>query len=229
MDGFGARRSDNPPDTAHADRSGSQARATANILGSRQELCPLPGNRQPWHDQHADSSQPGMAPTVRGRHGDNDIASHSMGSSTTRMASQTHQNRAGHPSPPNSGNGQLDFADSAPVGVHRVECGAEEGPAFKQGQPLPRTDQASRSQPAQEHGKGRKVHRLQSLKPLRPDLQADVVVMLLTLTIHQHAAEVYRDLDLLANNCAGKVIGLRLRKERVNKTSLAKELEKLQL
>ncbi|CAE7336147.1 pksN [Symbiodinium pilosum] len=59
--------------------------------------------------------------------------------------------------------------------------------------------------------------------------KADVVVMLLTLTIHQHAAEVYRDLDLLANNCAGKVIGLRLRKERVNKTSLAKELEKLQL
>ena len=67
------------------------------------------------------------------------------------------------------------------------------------------------------------VHRLQSLKPLRPDLQADVVVMLLTLTIHQHAAEVYRDLDLLANNCAGKVIGLRLRGERVSKTSLAKE------
>ena len=53
--------------------------------------------------------------------------------------------------------------------------------------------------------------------------------MLLTLTFHQHAAEFYRDLDLLANNCAGRVIGLRLRKERVSKTSLAKELEKLQL
>ncbi|CAE7329088.1 pksN, partial [Symbiodinium pilosum] len=117
MDGFGARRSDNPPDTAHADQSGIQARATADILGSRQELCSLPGSRQPWHDQHADSSQPGMAPTVRGRHGDD---------------SQTYQNRAGHPSPPNSGNGQLDFADSAPVVVHRVERGAEEGPAIKQ-------------------------------------------------------------------------------------------------
>ena len=74
------------------------------------------------------------------------------------------------------------------------------------------------------------MHRLQSLKPPCPDLQADVVVvMLLTLTIHQHAADVYRDLDLPANNCAEKVIGFRLRKERVNKTSLAKELEKLQL
>ena len=52
------------------------------------------------------------------------------------------------------------------------------------------------------------VHRFQSLKPLRPDLQAEVVVMLLTLTLHQQAADVYRDLDLLANNCAGKVIGL---------------------
>ena len=55
------------------------------------------------------------------------------------------------------------------------------------------------------------------------------MVMLLTLTLHQQAADVYRDLDLLANNCAGKVIGLRLRRERVSNTTLAKELEKLQL
>ena len=49
------------------------------------------------------------------------------------------------------------------------------------------------------------------------------------LTVHQHAAEVYRGLDLLENNCAGKLIGLRLRKERVRKSALAKELERLQL
>ena len=66
------------------------------------------------------------------------------------------------------------------------------------------------------------VHRFQSLKPLKQD-------MILTLTVHQHAAEVYRDLDLLENNCAGKLIGLRLRKERVSKSALAKELERLQL
>ena len=155
MDGFGARRSNHPPDTAYAGQGGSQARATADILGSGQELRSLPGNRQPWHDQHADPSQPGMAPTVRGRHSDYDAASHSMGSSMTRMASQAHQDRAGHPGPPNSGDGQLDFADSAPVGVHRVECGAEEGPAIKQRQPLSRSGQASRSQPAEEHGEGR--------------------------------------------------------------------------
>ena len=73
------------------------------------------------------------------------------------------------------------------------------------------------------------VHRFQSLKPLKRDLQTEVVVMILTLTIHQHAAEVYRDLDLLENNCADKLIGLRLRKERVSKSALAKELERLQL
>ena len=73
------------------------------------------------------------------------------------------------------------------------------------------------------------VHRFQSLKPLKPDIQAEVVVMLLTLTIHQQAAEIYKDLDTLANNCVGKLIGLRLRRERVSKSALAKELEKLQL
>ena len=73
------------------------------------------------------------------------------------------------------------------------------------------------------------VHRFQSLKPLKPDLQAEVVVMLLTLTIHHQAAEIYADLDTLANNCVGKLIGLRLRRERVSKSALAKELEKLQL
>ena len=41
------------------------------------------------------------------------------------------------------------------------------------------------------------VHRFQSLKPLKPDLQAEVVVMILTLAVHQHAAAVHRDLDLL--------------------------------
>ena len=56
------------------------------------------------------------------------------------------------------------------------------------------------------------VHRFQSLKPLKPDIQAEVVVMLLTLTIHQQAAEIYKDLDTLANNCVGKLIGLRLRR-----------------
>eukprot|EP00439_Symbiodinium_sp_Y106_P018097 s6942_g2.t1 len=75
------------------------------------------------------------------------------------------------------------------------------------------------------------VHRFQSLKPLKPDLQAEaeVVVMLLTLTIHHQAAEIYADLDTLANNCVGKLIDLRLRRERVSKSALAKELEKLQL
>ena len=73
------------------------------------------------------------------------------------------------------------------------------------------------------------VHRFQSLKPLKQDIQAEVVVMLLTLTIHQQAAEIYKDLDTLANNCVGKLIGLRLRRERVSKSALAKELEKLQL
>ena len=70
---------------------------------------------------------------------------------------------------------------------------------------------------------------LEWMKPLKPDLQAEVIVMLLTLTIHQHAVEIYRDLDVLANNSVGKLIGLRLRRERVSKTDLAKELEKLQL
>ena len=73
------------------------------------------------------------------------------------------------------------------------------------------------------------VHRFQSLKPLKPDLQAEVVVMLLTLAIHHQAAEIYTDLDTLANNCVGKLIGRRLRRERVSKSALAKELEKLQL
>ncbi|CAE7406544.1 unnamed protein product [Symbiodinium sp. CCMP2592] len=73
------------------------------------------------------------------------------------------------------------------------------------------------------------VHRFQSLKPLKPELQAEVIVMLLTLTIHQHAAEIYEDLNTLANNSAGKIIGLRLRRERVGKSALAKELERLHI
>ncbi|CAE7214543.1 Pol [Symbiodinium natans] len=73
------------------------------------------------------------------------------------------------------------------------------------------------------------VHRFQSLRPLKPDLQAEVITMVLTLTVHQQAAAVYHDLDLLANNCAGKLIGLRLRRERVGKTTLTKELERLQI
>ncbi|CAE7718877.1 pksN [Symbiodinium sp. CCMP2592] len=73
------------------------------------------------------------------------------------------------------------------------------------------------------------VHRFQSLKPLKPELQAQVIVMLLTLTIHQNAAEIYEDLDILANNSAGKIIGMRLRRERVGKSALAKELEHLQI
>ncbi|CAE7247000.1 pksN [Symbiodinium natans] len=73
------------------------------------------------------------------------------------------------------------------------------------------------------------VHRFQSLRPLKPDLQAEVITMVLTLTVHQQAAAVYHDLDLLANNCAGKLIGLRLRRERVGKTALTKELERLQI
>eukprot|EP00439_Symbiodinium_sp_Y106_P002917 s10371_g1.t1 len=60
------------------------------------------------------------------------------------------------------------------------------------------------------------VHRFQSLKPPKPDIQAE-------------AAEIYKDLDTLANNCVGKLIGLRLRRKRVSKSALAKELEKLQL
>ena len=52
-----------------------------------------------------------MAPTVRGGHGDNDFEGHLMGSSSTRMASQASQNREGHPGPPDSGDGQLDFAE----------------------------------------------------------------------------------------------------------------------
>ncbi|CAE6924592.1 unnamed protein product [Symbiodinium sp. CCMP2592] len=73
------------------------------------------------------------------------------------------------------------------------------------------------------------VHRFQSLKPLKPELQSEVIVMLLTLTIHQHAAEIYEDLNTLANNSAGKIIGMRLRRERVGKSALAKELERLQI
>ncbi|CAE7238885.1 unnamed protein product [Symbiodinium natans] len=56
--------------------------------------------------------------------------------------------------------------------------------------------------------------------------KAEVITMVLTLTVHQQAAAVYHDLDLLANNCAGKLIGLRLRRERVGKTALTKELER---
>ena len=73
------------------------------------------------------------------------------------------------------------------------------------------------------------VHRFQSLKPLKPDLQAEVVVMLLTLTLRQKGEEIKKDLDLLADNSVGKLVGLRLRRERVSKTVLAKELEKLRL
>ncbi|CAE7290979.1 pksN [Symbiodinium microadriaticum] len=73
------------------------------------------------------------------------------------------------------------------------------------------------------------VHRFQSLKPLKPELQAEVVVMLLTLTLRQKGEEIQKDLDLLADNSVGKVVGLRLRRERVSKTALAKELEKLRL
>ena len=65
--------------------------------------------------------------------------------------------------PPNSGGGQLDFADSAPVSVHRMECGAEESPAIKHGRPHSRAGQASRGQPAEEHGKGR--HSASAPKP----------------------------------------------------------------
>ena len=56
--------------------------------------------------------------------------------------------------------------------------------------------------------------------------------MLLTLTVHQHAAAIYQDLDSLTNNSAGKLIGLRLRRERISKSAPAKEskeLERLQL
>ncbi|CAE7395993.1 pksN [Symbiodinium pilosum] len=109
----------------------------------------------------------------------------------------------------NSGDGQLDFADSAP-----------------QKKALP----ASKDNLTHENAK-QAVANL--LKNTATDgivhRSAEVVVMLLTLTLHQQAADVYRDLDLLANNCAGKVIGLRLRRERVSNTTLAKELEKLQL
>ena len=182
-------------------------------------------NRQPWHDQHADSSQPGMAPTVRGGRGDNDIEGHPMGSSSTRMASQAHQNREGHQA--------LQTAETANwISRTPLQCGtrSRRRPCHQAWTNLSH-EQATQAVAnlLRNTAKDGIMHRLQSLKPLRPDLQADVVVMLLTLTIRQHAAEVYRDLDLLANNCVGKVIGLWLRKERVNKTSLAKELEKLQL
>ena len=160
------------------------------------------------------------SPAVRGRHGDNDIASHSMGSSSTRVASPAHQDRDRRPGPPNSGGGQLDFADSAPVGVHGVECGAEESPAIKHGQPLSRAGQASRGQPAEEHRKGRR-------SASAPKPQA---------TAPRSAGRRRGDAPNPdhPSTCRGSLSGpgpasQQLRKERVNKTSLAKGLEKLQL
>ena len=100
----------------------------------------------------------------------------------------------------------------------------KKGTAVKPRQPAARGCKASSGaadQLLKNTAKDGTVHRFQSLKPLKPDFQAEVIVVVLTLTVHQHAAEVYRDLDLLANNCAGKLIGLRLRRERVSKSALA--------
>lgn len=73
------------------------------------------------------------------------------------------------------------------------------------------------------------VHRFQSLRPLKPELQAEVVVMLLTLTMRQRGEDIQKDLELLADNSVGRLVGLRLRRERISKTALARELEKLRL
>eukprot|EP00439_Symbiodinium_sp_Y106_P072808 s2120_g13.t1 len=179
------------------------------------------------------SGQHDLASEVRGRDSPNLTAGHAVGSHLDGMAGPTGEDRerctcfnwqSGR-------DGRLGNADSAPVGIQRVEPGAEESAAaaVQPRQPTARRRQKSGGTAIKNTAKDGTVHRFQSLKPPKQDLQTEVVVMILTLTVRQHAAEVYRDLDLLENNCAGKLIGLRLRKERVSKSALAKELERLQL
>ena len=186
LDGHGStRRGDHSSHPALAGESGSPARTAVDLPGSGQELRPVYGNGKPWNDQHDDSGKPGLAPTVRGRHGDHVAAGNPMGRSTARMASQAQQDRRRRPCLPRA----LQTAEAASwiAGVHGVECRTEEGPAIEQGQPHPR-------QPAdllRNTAKDGVVRRFQSLKPLRPDLRAEVMVILLTLTVHQQAAEVY--------------------------------------
>ena len=87
------------------------------------------------------------------------------------------------------------------MGVQRMV--PEQKKALPSSQDNPQQEDAKRAvvQLIKNTAKDGTVHRFQS--------QAEVIVMVLTLTVHQHAVEVYRDLDLLANNCAGKLIGPR--------------------
>ena len=223
-----ARRGDSQTHFESADQSGHQTRAATHIPGIGPELRVLHGDGKSRTDQHDDTGQSSLAPEVRGRHRNHVSASNTVGSPTPRRDS-----RRSKPTPKLS-RPRAEAAHWITRSLLQwayTEWNAEQKKALPPSRDNLSHEEAKRAvnNLLKITAKDDIVHRFQSLKPLKPELQAEVVVMLLTLTLRQKGEEIQKDLDLLADNSVGKVVGLRLRRERVSKTALAKELEKLRL
>ena len=133
-----------------------QTRTATDVAGSGSLLRLFPRSGSPWSDRNVGSSKPGLAPTVRSRHSDNATTGDTMGRSPSRVEDKTRQDRKRRQCSPDSRGGPLDYADSAPVDLHGMERGAEEGPSSQQRQPPTRGCQKSGEPSSQVYRQGRR-------------------------------------------------------------------------
>ena len=137
-------------------QGGVQARTAIDITGSGSLLRLSPRSGSSRSDRHVGPSQPGLAPAIRSRHSDDVFTGDTMGRSPSRVDDQTRQDRERRQCSSDSRGGPLDHADSAPMDLHRMECGAKESFASQPGQPATRGGQKSGESTSQVHSQGRR-------------------------------------------------------------------------
>ena len=151
-----ARRGDDPAHPSPSGQGGVQARTVIDITGSGSLLRLFPRSGSSRSDRHVGPGQPGLAPAIRSRHSDDIFTGDTMRRSPSRVEDQTRQDRERRQCSSDSRGGPLDHADSAPVDLHRMECGAKECFASQPGQPATRGGKKSGESTSQVHSQRRR-------------------------------------------------------------------------